>query len=327
MKEKNNYIFLFAIIVVIAVIFSGCTGSSVSFDKHGQEKSISIDQSISKEELDRLRKCSNIVKYEYRPKPGGGLQEQYRTKYLSVCLRKPNELPFLTQKILKSVVANLTNTKSSGCTATLISSKLALTARHCFIDNPDIASPIGSESLNLVELSGIDWKVTGVKVVLDPFDTTNALFAKAKTRGVTSKQALDFVAISPKDSNVRFGFGAVEPIQLASQAALKIRDRLIMSSFFPYTLEFVTDNFPSCLVTRIYDYYFQHHCQSIGTSSGAPVFSYSGAEPKLLLVGIHVGREGYLGPVNHETENEALLLPDFLVNALNDLARVSQTDR
>lgn len=282
------------------------------------------EEDISLEDGLRMRACSNAVK-KYRPEPAVELETEYEDEYLANCLQSPDKLPELQAAILKTAIARLYVSEINiNCTILILNSGAALTARHCFLDTENIDADISTSSLTSASIQGVDqagntWSINGLKVRSDPFLKGSPLNERLSLIDLdpSLKRSRDFIVVEPQHEADRFP-NIIQIKLLPKNEVVRVlaqKQRFILPSTGDHKL--LVDNMPSCISTSYTDnaWFFQHHCQSIEGSSGAPLLIYSDQMP-LLVAGIHIGRVGTFAHVTNESigENEAVLIPKELVD-------------
>jgi V8-like Glu-specific endopeptidase len=290
-------------------------------DIYGEDKILSDD----------LNACHKAVE-NYRPSIGSPLNESNdnKEKYLKSCLTSLKDLPSEIATILKHSVSVLKNSHIPGCNVYIVTPKIALTARHCFVEIPKTeedmeceAQAIPDNLLSESVISGIgkdgkEWSVSGLAIMIDPFDKSDNYFVDIENHCGQARY-YDFILISPKDSRSKFYFDKrIDILGSKDVALLPQGTRLIFSWFNQSNLTLYTDYLDTCLIrSQHQNHWFEHHCQSLPTSSGAPIFLLDNG--RLKLVGVHVSGPYYVGNSYYNGSNTAITLPDKLVEHLNKI--------
>lgn len=282
---------------------------------------------VTRPDLTRLNTCQAAVE-RIRPTLGSELDYSHLDEYVQACFSKLSDLPPSLAGMFRSNLATLTLPNGGHCTALVVARKVALTARHCFFPpRTPVGLPIQAGDLKSVLIQGLTdtppgWKVTGVKVIGDPFEAKSPLLRQLYVSRGSNPNALDFVALAPLDGVAEFH--APQNITATLPAGRFITagtTQLVVGSFFSTKTGIVVDKLSTC---RVVEYrpergYLKHRCQTVPGSSGAPVFVFSDDAPFVML-GLHVGPEGTVSRgVPVVLENEAVLIPAELVQELRKL--------
>ncbi len=312
--KSTNLLFLF--VVAATLLDCGQTVPAVHPTRSEQIAEASAAQS------ERLRRCSAAVK-QVRPREGGPLVERALPNYLDACLVKPStDASYNT--IYYNTIAYMEVKGWGNCNGILLTESLFLTARHCVPNTGPPNYKILNQVLPKIVIkgkkqNGENWLITGVSVAADPLDTKGHLYERLRTGNKTNHPTvLDFIVLLPVNS--KFPTGTQIPIE--PDKGLVRGDRLLVAWLYKDAKESlegpVVDDLESCVAWEIHLGYFEHYCQAISGSSGAPIFNYAG-ENLTTIVGLHSSRAGAINEARDLGGNEGVLIPRELLELLSDI--------
>jgi hypothetical protein len=290
------------------------------------ERGSSIAPTVDNE-LARARECSAVVR-QYRTYGLGVVtyNPQHYKKYIDTCFHGLDKVPEETSMVLRNVVARLYSDHGT-CSALILNSRVAVTARHCYLNEnvKDISTKITNDSIKSTVLTGVTpegevWSIKRMKIYADPFGAGS--LAERLRRRKANPATLDFILITPDDPGTTFP--ASESLQLVSNPTQTLggpRQRLLLPSFPLLEDKVRIDDLLSCLVIEvsIQHGYFQHACQTLRGSSGAPVFIFSDQGRPSAVLGLHGGAIGlYSRARSKRALNEGILWPPELIQELQD---------
>lgn len=261
---------------------------------------------------DEIVQCDKASR-KYYPRPEENVfNKEFKALYLRSCFKKLNELPKATEKIIRSHVVRLKKPKKKlgFCNAGLINNQTLITARHCLVPGNNWREKIDDSFLAEIEVTGIgkngeDWTIRGLQILEDPIIT------RPPSPSSNQLKDLDYIILKPANSEKFPIDGSVTLVRDSRRKPVSLEKRLIFASYLEGRKELLTDYLISCNTVLVKRGYFNHNCQSHKRSSGAPVWIFSEDNIPKRIVGVHVGRAGYIENLNDENSgsNEAIAVP------------------